>query len=103
MAFCSKLAFYTDEADQIKRIMNSCALGQREKWTDRGDYSDRVIENALNMQTQKYNPRGANAREKEPILESADNAETFPEIVRFDKYELPVFPTDIFPAWGKSL
>ncbi|MGE6577402.1 DUF3987 domain-containing protein [Paenibacillus xylanexedens] len=102
MAFCMKLAFFTDEADQIKRIMDSSALGQREKWTNRSDYSDRVIEHALNVQTKKYAPLVSDPKKQEPVLKVESSTDDFPEIVKFDKYELPVFPTDIFPAWGKE-
>jgi len=99
-AFCFKLAFYSDDAEQIKRIIYSSALGQRDKWTARDDYPDMVIENALALQSNKYTLPAPST-----IPESAENVESimeWPEIVRFEKYKLPVFPTDIFPTWGRE-
>jgi primase-polymerase (primpol)-like protein len=52
LAFCSILAFYTQDAAQIDTIFESSGLF-RDKWK-REDYKDRVISEALNSVTTHY-------------------------------------------------
>jgi primase-polymerase (primpol)-like protein len=54
LALVSMLAFYTQDADQIGRIVASSGLN-RPKW-DRADYRRRTIERALSGLTETFNP-----------------------------------------------
>lgn len=54
LAFCSMLAFWTSDTDEIDRLFRKSGL-YRDKW-DREDYSKRTIEKAL-QQTSYYQPR----------------------------------------------
>ncbi len=47
LALLSLLATYTQDPEQLDRLMRSSALGQREKWTKRADYRARTIAKAL--------------------------------------------------------
>ncbi|MED1856750.1 DUF3987 domain-containing protein [Brevibacillus reuszeri] len=104
-AFCSKLAFYTDDPEQIERIMSKSKLGQREKWENRHDYRDSVIQKALAQQTERYSGT-KNSPSKSDSEGQADKvsetSEEWPDIVEFEEYELPEFPTDIFPDWVRD-
>lgn len=55
LALANYLAFYTQDREQIKRLMMSSAL-LREKW-DRSDYLDRTIETALKGLSSSYQPK----------------------------------------------
>lgn len=59
MAFCSILAFYTKDPNQIDSIFRSSGL-MREKWdrkTGSGTYGTMTIENALKTVTGQYDPQ----------------------------------------------
>jgi hypothetical protein len=53
-ALCSHIAFYTQDAEQIKRIWMSSPLGQREKTKKRPDYVDRTVSFSLSGITETY-------------------------------------------------
>lgn len=50
---CHKLAYYTRDADQIKRLLLASGLGSHHK-LDREDYVSRTIAKALDAQEQRY-------------------------------------------------
>ena len=51
------LAFYTDDAGQLERIMGRSAFaGEGRKWSDREDYRSTSIANALEGKTKSYTP-----------------------------------------------
>lgn len=52
LAFCSLLAFWTPDKDQIDRIFRMSGL-YREKW-DRKDYKEQTIDKALSANTHSY-------------------------------------------------
>jgi len=55
LALCSKLAFWTGgDKQRIERLFSQSGLGRREKWTDRPDYRERTINEALSDQTEFY-------------------------------------------------
>lgn len=56
LALCTLLAFYTQDAAQIKRIFEGSGLS-RDKW-DRKDYRDRTIETAIIGLSEIYSPNG---------------------------------------------
>lgn len=53
-SLCSKVAFYTQDAAQIERLVSSTDLGQNEKWADRPNYRQTTIAKALNGLTSTY-------------------------------------------------
>ncbi len=55
-ALASILAFYTQESAQIERIMRQSGLA-RKKWQRKDYLPDRVIENALNITTERYSQK----------------------------------------------
>jgi len=59
LAFCSMLAFYTQDREQIERIFRDSGLYREEK---PDDYRKRTIETALNGLTETYNPEKASGR-----------------------------------------
>ena len=59
-ALAELLAWWTQDAEQIRRIMSASALTQREKWQKRKDYQDRTINEALSRARARgsgYNPQ----------------------------------------------
>ncbi|MCP3775221.1 DUF3987 domain-containing protein [Paenibacillus sp. MZ04-78.2] len=100
-ALAYKLAFYSSDAEQIRRIFSASALGKREKWVNRLDYQDREITNALDRQVEKYSKRTKN-NGTEKLSETGihdENPDEYPEIAPFEAYSVPTFPIDIFPKW----
>ncbi len=63
LALLSRLAFYTQDANQLDRIFRRSGL-YREKW-ERQDYRDRTIQRALN-QRETYNPAHAQKPLEQP-------------------------------------
>jgi hypothetical protein len=57
-ALVGMLVFYTQEFEQIERLVSSSALGQRSKWTNRADYRRRTIERALSNPGETYGGPG---------------------------------------------
>lgn len=55
LALCSLLAFYTQDYDQLDRLMRESGLGGN-RWGDRADYRHRTINRALNSLTTRYEP-----------------------------------------------
>jgi putative DNA primase/helicase len=43
----SRIAFYTQDAEQVEQIFNGSALARRDKWQSREDYRDRTIRGAI--------------------------------------------------------
>lgn len=58
-ALAELIAWWTQDTEQIRRIMSASALGQREKWQRRKDYQDRTISEAINRASTRggYNPQ----------------------------------------------
>ncbi len=56
-ALTCMLAFYTQDAAQLERLMSASALGQREKWRRREDYRRRTIQAALSQVREHYTPK----------------------------------------------
>jgi putative DNA primase/helicase len=52
----SRIAFYTQDAEQVERIFSGSALAHRDKWRDRSDYRDMTIRNAIASQNDVYMP-----------------------------------------------
>ncbi len=71
------LAFWTgDDEARIERLMNASALGKRGKWTDRADYREPTISNAIAAQTEFYDPtRPAQTRKGRISADPAADAE----------------------------
>lgn len=100
-AFACKLAFYSSDVEQIRRMFSNSALGKREKWENRVDYQDGLISNALDRQVEKYSRRTKNA-DMNKMPENHDYNGTdgeYPDIAPFEAYSVPTFPLDIFPKW----
>ena len=55
LALCGLLAFYTQDFDQLDRLMRESNLG-RGKWAERADYRQRTINKALRSVTSHYAP-----------------------------------------------
>lgn len=101
LAFASKLAFYSGDTEQIRRLFSASALGKREKWENRPDYQDRVITHAMDGQVERYSRRTRQQPQNE-VAEPAvhnDESDEYHEIAPFEAYSTPTFPTDIFPKW----
>lgn len=95
--FVFKLAFYSDDVEQIRRILLKSAL-YRDKWEDRPEYLDDEIIQALEMCTTKYSGgRKKYQKTSEPM--NIEYTEAYPEIAPFEAYSVPVFPIDILPKW----
>ena len=58
LALAAILAYYSDDPEQLDRLISASALGQRSKWRDRSDYRRRTIDHALNNRRERYTPRG---------------------------------------------
>ena len=58
LAAASMLAFWTQDPDQIARIMSASPLGARDKWQHRTDYRAGTIAKSL-QRSAFYSPRGA--------------------------------------------
>ncbi|MBE9913679.1 DUF3987 domain-containing protein [Paenibacillus donghaensis] len=100
-AFACKLAFYSSDVEQIRRMFSNSALGKREKWENRVDYQDGLISKALDRQVEKYSRRAKNT-DMNKVPENNDYNGTdceYPEIAPFEAYSVPTFPLDIFPRW----
>lgn len=66
-ALACLLAFYSKDAAQIERLFSQSAL-VREKWTDREDYRQRVIDGALAQVAEGYTPpKTSEEREAEAV------------------------------------
>jgi len=58
LGLMNHLAFLTGrDAARMERLFSESALGQREKWTDRKDYRDRTISEAIKGCDRDYEPR----------------------------------------------
>jgi len=55
-ALCCHMAFYTRDYNQIYNIFCGSGLYRKEKWTDRKDYAERTIKNALLTVISHYDP-----------------------------------------------
>ncbi|MFD0716119.1 DUF3987 domain-containing protein [Paenibacillus sp. GCM10027626] len=100
-ALAYKLAFYSGDAEQIRRIFSASALGKRGKWESRADYQDRVITNAMDGQAERYSrhfKQTQNEEASEHENHDVDGYE-YPEIAPFEEYSVPAFPLEIFPKW----
>lgn len=53
LALCAHLAFYTQDAQQIRRLVAMSAIGQREKW-QREDYAHATIQRAIATRAGTY-------------------------------------------------
>jgi hypothetical protein len=56
-ALACLLAFYTQDAAQLERLMNASALARREKWRQREDYRRRTIQKAISLTREHYNAK----------------------------------------------
>ena len=55
LAFCNLIVFWTDDADQVRRIVTESGLN-RDKW-NRDDYAEKTIAKALAGRKGRYDPR----------------------------------------------
>jgi hypothetical protein len=53
-ALCCLFVFYTRNVEQVIRLFNGSALGQRQKWTSREDYRRRTVKAALRKVKEHY-------------------------------------------------
>jgi hypothetical protein len=67
LALAAILAYYTQDADQLERLISSSALGRREKWLRRDDYRKRTIRKAVADLGETYKW----PREREQLLSSS--------------------------------
>ena len=72
-ALASLLAFYTDDAAQLERLIGSSARGRREKWIRRGDYRGRTIEKALSDPSRERYKRSHSKVSSSSSLHSDDD------------------------------
>ena len=56
-ALACLLAFYTQDAAQLERLMNASALAQREKWREREGYRRLTIQKAIDYTREHYEPK----------------------------------------------
>jgi putative DNA primase/helicase len=52
-----RIAFYTQDPEQVERIFGGSALARRPKWTDREDYRERTIMGAISSLKEIYQPK----------------------------------------------
>ncbi len=70
LALASMFAFYTQDAEQIERLIDGSALGRRAKWRSRPDYRKRTVDYALRNPRETYTPPRENARSRSHSLGS---------------------------------
>lgn len=56
-ALASMIAFYTQDPDQVERLVDSSALARRPKWRNRADYRQRTVDRAIRGLRETYTPR----------------------------------------------
>jgi putative DNA primase/helicase len=61
LALVSMFAFYSQDPDQLDRLFDNSALGQRSKWKNRPDYRRLTIKKALGELRETYTPPGGRA------------------------------------------
>src|SRR5918994_2931078 len=98
LALAAILAYYTQDADQLERLISSSALGRREKWRSRDDYRKRTIQKALSGLGETY---GWESQRSRPLTSSSSHgigvssddevisADNTPEIVWFSELGEP--------------
>lgn len=98
LALAAILAYYTQDADQLERLISSSALGRREKWRGRDDYRKRTIQKALSGLGETY---GWESQRSRPLTSSSSHgigvssddevisADNTPEIVWFSELGEP--------------
>lgn len=91
-AFCCLLAFYTRDAAQIERLWLASGLN-RDK-TQRADYRERTIKNALEKVTEHYDPTPRATRAPDPAKVANGETDTRPDApTDEDKFVItPGFP-----------
>ena len=72
MALAEMIAWWTQDAEQIRRIFSSSVLAQRQKW-QRRDYQDRTISEAIKRASARSS--GYNPQEYAKQMEEKRNAE----------------------------
>jgi putative DNA primase/helicase len=55
-SLASRIAYYTQDAEQVERIFDGSALARRDKWTERPDYREMTIRNAIFSLEDVYTP-----------------------------------------------
>lgn len=95
-----KLAFYSNDVEQIRRILLKSAL-YRDKWENHPTYLDNAISQALALRTVKYSGGRRKSQEMTETTNVAydEHTDEYPEIAPFEAYSVPTFPLDIFPKW----
>jgi primase-polymerase (primpol)-like protein len=95
-AFISRLAFYTQDEEQLDRLYRQSGLC-RQKWLDRTDYRRRTITRALSNLRETYT-RDDGARmivgngnlvSRRPVPIEVGTQDTGPEVVRLAEVERP--------------
>jgi hypothetical protein len=94
LGFCQKVAFWTQDPEQIERVWRSSGL-----WREKGDrnrsYASRTIERAIERAEETY----SEALIKKPShrkTPAADVSDVFSE--EFETTEIPPFPVDALPG-----
>lgn len=86
LGFCSIVSFYTQDRDQISRIMAKSALGNRKKWRERADYREMTITKAL-QRSEFYTPP-LNTADGVVIIRSADKDGNESEVATFNTTDM---------------
>jgi hypothetical protein len=68
LALACMFAFYTQESEQIERLISGSALGQRPKWRNRADYRLRTIDKALTGLQETYSKARLEVRSRSHSL-----------------------------------
>jgi hypothetical protein len=95
-AFISRLAFYTQDEEQLDRLYRKSGLC-RQKWLDRPDYRRRTITRALSNLRETYTPddgarmivSNGNSVSRRPNPYRDGTRDTKPEVVRLAEVERP--------------
>ena len=77
MALAEMITWWTQDAEQIRRIFSASALAQRQKW-QRRDYQDRTISEAIKRASARSS--GYNPQEYAKQMEEKRNAELIAEL-----------------------
>jgi hypothetical protein len=92
LALAALLAFYSDDAAQLDRLMSASALGRRPKWRNRLDYRRRTIDHALRNRGERYTPGSSERSLPFPFPnreETRNDPPKKPAIVRFSEMGAP--------------
>ncbi|MEH7489243.1 phage NrS-1 polymerase family protein [Priestia megaterium] len=101
-ALCNHLAFFTSKnAKRMDNLFRQSGL-YRDKWdrkTGASTYGQITIQEAIDKTSRTYRLTEKVKQDNNGVQIIKNEKEEWERPVSFDEYELPVFPSNIFPKW----